>query len=134
MKKLLIFGLAAFVLAFSSAFTLKKNDRKPVYVFGVSASFTDTVVYFTDIQLLDSVWLDKNDFLPGRDLYSYQLKNYLEGVKGLENRVCMIYFSESLKKLKKESAKVMGKYRKNGGYALRNLPKDDFQFKKVDVE
>lgn len=36
--------------------------------FGVAASFNDTVVYFTDIQVLDSVKLDKGGFLPKRDL------------------------------------------------------------------
>ena len=41
-------------------------------------SFNDSIVYYTDIQVLDSVELDKNGFLPKRDLYTYQLKNYLE--------------------------------------------------------
>ena len=75
------------------AFSLKKGSHKPVYAFGISASFTDTVVYYTDIQLLDSVHLDKGGFLPHRELYSYQLKNFLEFEMNLPNRTCMIYFS-----------------------------------------
>ena len=99
MKYVKILFAVALVFTLCSAFSLKKGGHKPVYAFGVSASFTDTVIYYTEIQMLDSVALDKNGFLPHRELYSYQLKNYLEFDKGLPNRTCMIYFSENKKKL-----------------------------------
>lgn len=60
------------VFTLCTAFTMKSH--KPVYAFGVAASFNDSVVYCTEIQVLDSTALDKNGFLPKRDLYSYQLK------------------------------------------------------------
>ena len=68
----------ALVLTMCSAFSLKKDHSKTVYAFGIAASFTDTVVYFTDIQILDSAKVSKEGFLTHRDLYSYQLKNYVE--------------------------------------------------------
>ena len=35
-----------------------------LYAFGFSASFNDSIVYFTDIQEIDSAWInDKTDFL-----------------------------------------------------------------------
>ena len=101
--------------------------------FGVSASFTDTVVYYTEIQLLDSVQLDKNGFLPQRDLYSYQLKNYLELEKNLSNRTCMIYFSENKVKLNKEMAKIVSQYKKNKSVTLREVKTTEFSFKKPVV-
>lgn len=55
-------------------FFSEKDHSKPVYAFGISASFTDTVVYFTDIQILDSAKVSKEGFLAHRELYSYQLK------------------------------------------------------------
>lgn len=131
MKYVKILFAVVFVFTLCTAFSLK-DGHKSVYAFGVSASFTDTVIYYTDIQVLDSVALDKNGFLPHRDLYSYQLKNYLELEKGLPNRTCMIYFSENKKKLSKEAANVLGKYRKNKTITVREIEAGSFQFKKPE--
>lgn len=119
-------------LCICSAFTFKSGDKKSVYAFGLSASFTDTVVYYTDIQILDSVKLDKNNFLPGRDTYSYQLKNYLEINKGIANRTCMIYFSKDKKKLSKEFNKVMSRYKKDKGVTIQLIGSDEFKFQKPE--
>ena len=82
MKSIKILCSLLLVLMVCSAFSLKGSKGKSVYIVGVSASFTDSLVYFTEIQLLDSVRLDKNKMLPERSQYSYQLKNYLETRKG----------------------------------------------------
>ena len=78
MKYLRILLAVTLVFTLCSAFSMKKEKEKQVYAFGVAASFNDTIVYYTEIQMLDSVVLDKRGFLPQRELYSYQLKNYLE--------------------------------------------------------
>lgn len=52
MKYVKILFAMALVLTMCSAFSLKKDHSKTVYAFGIAASFTDTVVYFTDIQIL----------------------------------------------------------------------------------
>ena len=132
MKYVKILFAVALVFTLCSAFSLKKGEHKPVYAFGVSASFTDTVVYYTEIQVLDSGALDKNGFLPHREIYSYQLKNYLEIDKGHPNRTCMIYFSENQKKLEKEAAKVLGKYKKNKSVALEKIDTQSFKFTKPE--
>lgn len=132
MKYVKILFAVALVFTLCSAFSLKKGEHKPVYAFGVSASFTDTVVYYTETQVLDSVALDKNGFLPHREIYSYQLKNYLEIDKGQPNRTCMIYFSENQKKLEKEAAKVLGKYKKNKSVALEKIDTQSFKFTKPE--
>ena len=113
MKYVKILFAIALVFTMCSAFSLKKDHSKPVYAFGISASFTDTVVYFTEIQILDSVSLSKEGFLAHRELYSYQLKNYLEDNLLQQNSTCMIYFSENKKKLEKEATKILNKYKKN---------------------
>ena len=50
---------------------------------------TDSVVYFTDIQILDSAKVSKEGFLAHRELYSYQLKNFLEDNQLQQNSTCM---------------------------------------------
>lgn len=123
--------IIALLFTICTAFTLK-DGHKPVYAFGVAASFTDTLVYYTEIQLIDSISLDKNGFLPKRDLYSYQLKNYLELEKGMPNRTCMIYFSENKMKLSKEALKVLNKYEKNKSFSLQKINIGDFKFTKPE--
>lgn len=119
----------AFLLC--SAFTMKGKDKE-VYAFGVAASFTDSIVYYTPIQVLDSVQLTKNDFLPRREMYSYQMKNYLEYNLKKENYTCMIYFSENKNKLEKEASKLMNKYKKQGNLVLQPIKQEDFSFKKPE--
>lgn len=135
MKYVRIFFAVALVFMVCSAFSFKKgkgDKEKAVYAFGVGASFSDTVVYFTDIQMLDSVKLDKNGFLPKRELYTYQLKNYLEYDLRCPDYTCMIYFSESKKKLEKEAAKVKSKYKKNKSIVLMPVDAEAFHFKKPE--
>ena len=79
--------VALFVVLLCSSFTLGKGKgkNKDVYMAGVSASFSDSLIFFTDIQLVDSVELDKDKLLPERQQYSTQLKRFLEG-QGMKNR------------------------------------------------
>ena len=133
MKYVRIPFAVALVFMVCSAFSFKKaKGEKAVYAFGVAASFNDTVVYFTAIQPLDSVELDKNGFLPKRDLYTYQLKNYLEYDLRCPDYTCMIYFSENKSKLEKEAAKVKGKYKKNKTIVLMPIDSEAFRFKKPE--
>ncbi len=130
MKKLKVLLPIFILLVVCSAATTKKGSSKPVYAFGVSASFTDTVVYYTDIQVLDSVTLEKKSFLPDRNTYSYQLKNYLEYQRGLSDRTCMIYFSENKKKLTKELNKIVNRYKKDKSVSLQLINDGEFKFTK----
>ena len=110
----------------------EKDHSKPVYAFGISASFTDTVVYFTEIQILDSVSLSKEGFLAHRELYSYQLKNYLEDNLLQQNSTCMIYFSENKSKLEKEATKILNKYKKSRNMTVTRIEADKFRFTKPE--
>ena len=132
MKYVKILFAIALVFTMCSAFSLKKDHSKPVYAFGISASFTDTVVYFTDIQILDSAKVSKEGFLSHRELYSYQLKNYLEDNKLQQNSTCMIYFSENKKKLEKDATKILNKYKKNNRMTVSRIDSDKFHFTKPE--
>lgn len=130
MKYVKILFAIALVFTVCSAFSLKKNHSKPVYAFGISASFIDTVVYYTEIQVLDSAKVSKEGFLSHRELYSYQLKNYVEDSKLQQNSTCMIYFSESKAKLEKEATKILNKYKKNSNMSVQRINIDKFHFTK----
>ena len=58
MKHVKIVFAVMLVFTLCTAFTMKSH--KPVYAFGIAASFNDSVVYCTEIQVLDSTALDKN--------------------------------------------------------------------------
>lgn len=129
--KTLLVAVGAALLC--SAFTTgddkpARSKDKTVYAFGVAASFNDSSVYFTDIQPLDSVALEKKTgFLPHRALYAYQLKNYLEYNLQKKDYTPMIYFGRNKAKLQKEATKVKGKYK---AAEVKQLTVDDFKFEK----
>jgi len=131
MKYVSILFAVIVVFTLCTASSLKKKDEpKVVYAFGVAASFTDTLVYYTDIQVLDSAQLTKEGFLLKRDLYSYQLKNYLVDNNLQENSTCMVYFSDKKGKLDKEASKLMEKYKKTKNVSLVRLSPEKFKFTK----
>lgn len=129
MKSLKTIFTFALVLLLCSAFTGRKVVEKPVYLFGVSASFLDSVVYITEIQVLDSIKLESG-FLPYRSAYSYQLKNYFEQNQQLTDRTCAVYYSLNKKKLYKELSKLKSKYQKNK-ITVKPLDAPAFRFKKA---
>ena len=132
MKFVKIFASLFLVLMVCSAFSLKgKNKENGMYMAGVSASFTDSLIYFTDVQFVDSVVLDKNKLLPLRELYSEQLEDYLENNLGMKNRTCFIYFDVKKAKVEKEIKKMKEKYLKDGKAVLKEVG-TEFKFTKPE--
>ena len=131
MKFMKIFTSLFLVLMICSAATKKdkKNDMG-MYMVGVSASFTDSLIYFTDIQYVDSVLLDKDKLLPLRTQYSEQLDDYLENNLGLKERTCFIYFDKTKAKVEKEIKKMKEKYLKEGKAVLKEVG-PEFKFTKA---
>ena len=123
--------LASLMLMFMVCTAFTSNEKgKGMYIVGVSASFTDSLIYFTDIQFVDSVELGKDKLLPMRGQYSDQLDNYLEQKLGLENRTCFIYFDEKKSKVEKAIKKMKGKYQKEGKVVIKETGAD-FKFTKA---
>ena len=86
-------GLAACALWCAGLSLSAKVERTTVYMFGFSASFTDSVAYITDIQQLDSAYIDtKTDFLMDRVVYSEQLQTYVEALELMGNCTCSVCF------------------------------------------
>lgn len=103
MKKILL--ISFLLLITLTGYARGKSEKDSVvYIFGASISFSDTIVYFTEIQEIDDVVAEKG-FLPNRQLYSYELKDYMSFKENMPGRISVIYFSDKKKDLlKKEKA------------------------------
>ena len=110
--------------------------RQPVpkmYMFGMAASFTDTIVHFTAIQQVDSAWIEtKNKFLQDRQAYSYQLRDYLAQHEQMQHRTCMVFYSLKKEKLEKKFQKMLRLYTKSKDgkehFDVRHLTPQQFKF------
>lgn len=113
----------------------KKKDatKYGVYLVGASASFSDSLVYITDIQFLDSASVNGKGLLNERAQYSSQLKDYLEGKKGMTDRTCFMLFSTKKSKLQKELKKMRAKYETNKSVSVQSVDAE-FKFVKPDTE
>ena len=135
MKKSLLIFLLVLISAVAVA-SDRKNNRKegknvepvPVYIWGVSMSFSDSTVYFTEIQELDSVVL-QNGALPHLQYYSYELKDYMSFEENMPGRISVIYFNEKRSKLEKKELKVKKHLIEKEGKIVRYLG-DKFKFVK----
>ena len=131
MKFLKVIAPLFLVLMVCSAFVPKdKNQHMGVYMAGVSASFTDSIIYFTDVQYVDSVVLDKDKLLPSRKQYSEQLDDYMKYKLGLDNRTCFVYFDLKKSNVEKIIKKMKDKYKKSGKSILKETG-SEFKFTKA---
>ena len=122
--------MAVTLLTVEASAKIEMKDN--IYMFGFSASFKDSIVYTTDIQNVEGLWIDtKNNFLLNRDEYSHQLKVYLTEKLQQQNRICMVFFYDKKKKAEKEFLKLMKKYKK--GYEVRHVSAAEFKFEPIDM-
>ena len=131
MKSLKLFFSLLLVFFVASAFTMQDNKKNGVYIAGVSASFSDSLVYFTEAIFVDSVVLEhKTGFLPERYQYSTQLTDYMSAKYGLHHRTSFVLFNNDKAKLEKELKKLKEKYQKSGKSMLKEVD-SSFKFKKA---
>ena len=130
--KLLCFLFAISIVVGAAAKKSKDKNKYGVYMVGVSASFTDSLVYITDIQFLDSAVVDGKGFLVGRSQYSLQLKDYLETKENGKNRTCFMFFNVKKNKLQKELSQLQEKYKKGGSLVLKSV-NPEFKFEKAEM-
>lgn len=108
-----------------------------MYMFGFAASFNDTIVYFTNVIEVDSVWIEgKNKFLLGRSAYSHQLRDYLGTAHRMPMRTCVVMYDQKRSKLEKKLIKMKKLYTKSkdgkAHFDIRYLADDEFHFKAID--
>ena len=128
--KIITFAVVLFTVCTAFTFPFLKAPSHKVYGFGIAASFKDTVVYFTEIQELDSAIVDSKGFLKSRPAYSQQLKSYLEDEQKLAYQTCMIYFSKDKDQLRKKENKLRKVYMKDKSIVIQNIASTAFHFTK----
>ena len=106
----------------------KKKVETEVYVMGVSLSFSDSIVYFTEIQRIDGAVIE-DKFLPNRHLYSYELKDYMSFEEGMPGRTSFIIYSDKRATLAKKELKIKKRLVEQEGKIVRYLG-DKFKFTK----
>jgi len=106
------------------------------YMFGFVANFSDSVVYITDIQTVDSVWYDtKSKFLLGRSTYANQLRDYFSEKLDMPHRTCIVVFALTRKEIEKKYLKMKKLYtvKYKGRYDVKNVNENDFHFTSVNL-
>jgi len=129
-KKLVLVTLLMFTVCFAAS--AKKDLKTGAYLFGLSYSFSDSLVHITNIQYVDSAQVDKSHFLVKRAMYSYQLQNFLGQNKSLEHRTCVIFFSTKKKEIEKKYQKMHKQFSDTLTHQLVELPIGKFKFTKPE--
>lgn len=138
-RSLLRLSVVLLMATYAVANAEAKRVKVPkMYMFGFAASFNDTIVHFTNVMEVDSVWFEtKKKFLIGRDQFSRQLRNYLETEQQMPNRTCVIQFAKKREKAEKKLLKMKHLYTntKRGAQAFDVRYIDDsFKFKAFNLE
>lgn len=122
--------LAMMLMLASSAFVLQaKVEQKPVYICGYAVNFTDSTAYLTEIQCIDTAYVEsKNGFLMDRNQYSAQLNHYVKKLSGGRNYTCMVLFDKKLSRLQKRVVKVRRRNGNDSSVHLKSLSASEFQF------
>lgn len=137
MKRPLKYLMMAAVLTATTLTLTARNKQMPrIYMFGIAASFTDSLVHFTGVQIVDSAWIGAKDkFLKGRENYSSQLRNYLDQQEHLPHRTCIVYYDVDRSKLEKKYLKVRQLYttKARQSFEIHDLTEQQFRFARVDM-
>lgn len=137
---LLLVGLtgmsrAAVTVAADSAAVETKEQT--LYIFGVSQNLRDSVAYVTDIVEITAPNLQQKGFFTDRDLYAEQFRNYVEQTFATSHQTAVIFFDSKAVKLEKIRQKLRVKItgQKVGleKVVVKDIYKDQFQFKKIEV-
>lgn len=110
----------------------------PGYGFGFAASFCDSTVYFTEIQYMDSLFMeDRSKLVIGTENFSAQLKTYMESQLDETNRTCVFFYDVKQADLEKQRKKLWERYanpkKGQGRFIMKTVKANDFAFSCVDM-
>jgi len=118
-------------MAMTAMLAAAENKVQTLYMYGFAASFNDSTVYFTDIQKVDSAYIDsKTKFLLERDSYSYQFRDYMKE-QGMTNPTCVTTYAKSRDDAEKKFVAMKRKYVNGGRYTIKYVSSSEFRYKAV---
>lgn len=129
--KIMLF-LCLFGVISVQTFGAKKHKvyQKPVYMIGVAMSLTDSVVFITDMHLVDSVTVEKKTkFLKDRQLYSFQLQRYLEATYKGGPYVPAVFFGPKRKTMERHYLSLHKRYVQSKEFRMVLVDQSQFRFK-----
>lgn len=131
----LLYAVLLMSVALGASARKKKTDKAdeftPVYAFGIGMSFNDSIVYYTDIQLLDSAKVGKYNVLEMRSDYSNQFRAHIESRMHKADYSTMTVYELKRNKAEKDYRKFLKKYEKNSANMVL-VKKEDFTFSKPE--
>lgn len=134
----IIITIAAIIGISAKSYTGSKSNGTHIesgrmYIYGVSYSPSDSMVYMTDILYIDSTQVTRrNNFLVNRNLLSKQLTKHMDS-KGMPNRTNSVTFKKNLNKLDKTYRSQVKTLQKKG-FVIKIVDQTEFRFKMVRDE
>ena len=115
----------------ATSFAAYAGSYKTVYLYGVAISLNDSTVYITDIQKVDSVWVEKNGFLYSRENYSYQLKDHMRA-QGKNDVTTVTFYADKQKDIEKKFIKTRKRFTNpKYGYDVKYIAATDFRYDRI---
>lgn len=109
------------------------HEVERMYIYGIGYSAGDSIVYMTDLLMLENAQLTKRDrFLVNRNHLSNQLKSYLTSA-GIPNQTCCVTFHKNLNSIDKAYRKQLAWFKKKG-LLIMNVDQTKFRFETVRGE
>lgn len=122
MKGLRILLFAILAIAIGSMHAKVKVKQTPLYIFGYALSPTDSTIYLTNIQRIDTAYMvKKTRMMIARAVYSQQLQQYLEESGNVRGSICTIFFNEKKDKLEKKRNRVSMRAQKEVDFQISFL-------------
>ena len=111
----------------------KMAKLEPVrcYMWGAGMNFLDSIVYVTDYQYLDSIYIEPDGQLRDHYAYTAAIKFYVESTFGETNETCAVFYGDKDKKQSSRYQKMLAKMRKEG-FVVNIIPKNEFAFTRED--
>lgn len=106
-----------------------KPKKCTVYMYGIGASFTDSVAYITEVQPVEPAYIETSTgFLYDRSLYALQLRNLLEEQYGIKDPTCVVFFSKKKRSMERSREKIKKGYIAGDGFRVMRMPLGAFSF------
>lgn len=123
--------MLSFISAFAAGAKDKTNEKKTttLYMYGVSLSFNDSLVYVTDVQPVENACIVGKYVLYGAREYADQMDAYFAN-KDMGRRTNAVFYKKTRDKAEKAYMKLRKRYAKNG-INFQPIATGDFTFQAV---
>lgn len=130
LKAVICFALLCMVAVGSLEAKKLRVKQMPVYMVGVCMSLVDSTIFITDMHSVDGVTIaKKTHFLMDRQLYSLQLKKYLEATYEGGPYIPVVYSAPSRKKMERKYLSLHKRYVQSKDFRMYLIDQSQFRFK-----